>query len=631
MKSRGVVRSALAILTMSVTTLTLLALPAEAAGVASQLVVTTQPSTAATSGQPLTTQPVITVEDTLGNVVSTATGTVTASIASGSGTISAGETASITDGVATFSGLTITGATGTDTLNFVDGPLASATSWTGTTMSTSDDWYSVAYGNGVFVAVAWSSGVTYSTDGSTWTSANLPNSARWYSVTYGNGMFVAVANSSSEAAYSTNGSTWTVASLPGSAALWNSVTYGNGVFVAVAYGTSAAAYSSDGSTWTGTTLPSSSNWRSVTYGDGRFVAVPYGTSAAAYSSDGSTWTGTTLPSSVDWQSVTYGNGLFVAVAYNSAAAAYSSDGTSWTGATLPSSSDWYSIAYGNGAFVAISDNSISAYSTDGSTWASAALPSTADWSSVAYGNGVFVAVAFNSATAAVATSIAAAPAAAIALTPPLPPPPSSGPSSSPSTPTLSRIQVTAASLAENYGAAWSPSVTVSGLQNGDSAAVIGTVFTYAGTNSTAYATSTKAPTMPGTYSVTPSLSTVTISPTADAADYDTTIEFVSGTLDITAAPPTITSTSTIAHRLVFNAVLHGQTLQGATSVTINGGTARIISHGEFRLVVRIALAKQSREGDRLAVVHFAQGLTARFHVSVVRHGSAIVVRTSTQP
>ena len=180
-------------------------------------------------------------------------------------------------------------------------------------------------------------------------------------------------------------------------------------------------------------------------------------------------------------------------------------------------------------------------------------------------------------------------------------------------------------------------MTVSGLQSGDSAAVTGTTYTYAGTGSTTYAASTTAPTAPGTYSITPSLSTVTITPTSDAANYESTIDFVPGTLVITAAPPTVTSTpritatSTVAHQLVLNAVVHGQTLQGATSVTIAGATARVISDGPLRLVVRITLAKQTRAGVRVAVVHFGGGLTARFYVSVVRHGTAVVVRTSTRP
>ena len=80
-------------------------------------------------------------------------------------------------------------------------------------------------------------------DGITWAQRTLPASAGWYSVTYGNGVFVAVAYGSTIAATSPDGVTWTQRTLPASTN-WFSVTYGNGVFVAVAYGSTIAASNS---------------------------------------------------------------------------------------------------------------------------------------------------------------------------------------------------------------------------------------------------------------------------------------------------------------------------------------------------------------------------------------------------
>lgn len=90
-------------------------------GPASQLVVATSPSTFTASGVVLAQQPVIDVEDSGANVVTTATtGTVTASIATGTGgALGAGATANIVAGVATFVGLTLTGTPGgAYTLNY---------------------------------------------------------------------------------------------------------------------------------------------------------------------------------------------------------------------------------------------------------------------------------------------------------------------------------------------------------------------------------------------------------------------------------------------------------------------------------------------------------------------------------
>ena len=225
--------------------------------------------------------------------------------------------------------------------------------------------------------------------------------------------------------------------------------------------------------------------------------------------------------------------------------------------------NWYSIAYANGVFIAISDNSTAASSTNGSTWTGVGLPTTADWASVAYGNGIFVAVAHNSADAAVATTLTAAPAAAINLrlfgrrV---------GPLRRRVAPSSKQLQIKAPNLSEPYGASWSPSVTVTGLQSGDIASVTGTVFTYSGTGSTVFPASTTKPTSPGTYIITPSQSTVTIAPTGDAANYNAAIDFIPGTLVIRghlrrSSAPIIASTSTFVHHLVFNAVLHGQILQ----------------------------------------------------------------------
>ena len=114
------------------------------------------------------------------------------------------------------------------------------------------------------------------------TQRTMPVSTGWYSVTYGNGVFVAIAYSDTIAATSPDGITWTQRALPVSAS-WQSVTYGNGVFVAVAQSSAIAATSPDGITWTQRVLPASASWISVTYGGTSFVAVASGSTVAATS------------------------------------------------------------------------------------------------------------------------------------------------------------------------------------------------------------------------------------------------------------------------------------------------------------------------------------------------------------
>ncbi len=96
---------------------------------ANQLSITTQPSSSASNGIVLAQQPVLQLKDQFGNNVSQAGVVVTASVASGGGSVSGGTTATTNaSGVATFSGLVLNGLVGTKTLGFAASGLSSATS-----------------------------------------------------------------------------------------------------------------------------------------------------------------------------------------------------------------------------------------------------------------------------------------------------------------------------------------------------------------------------------------------------------------------------------------------------------------------------------------------------------------------
>ena len=194
-----------------------------------------------------------------------------------------------------------------------------------------------------------------------------------YSIAYGNGKFVAV-GVNGKGAYSTDGVTWTAISMKfGSSAVY-SIAYGNGKFVAGGV-SGKGSYSTDGVTWTAISdmkFGSSeiySRIYSIAYGNGKFVAVGV-SGKGSYSTDGVTWTaisdmkfdGSTLSSII--YSIAYGNGKFVAGGA-SGKGAYSTDGVTWTAISDMKfgSSTVYSIAYGNGKFVAVGVNGKGAYST----------------------------------------------------------------------------------------------------------------------------------------------------------------------------------------------------------------------------------------------------------------------------
>ena len=303
------------------------------------------------------------------------------------------------------------------------------------TPGTGNGWYSVAYGNGVWIAVAQTTSTTQavmrSTDNGVSFSAITGTPAPvngWKSVAYGNGVWIAVAvtTSTTQAVMRStdNGTTWSaITGTPAPVGGWYSVAYGNGVWIAVAQTTSttqAVMRSTDnGATWsaiTGTPAPLGNGWYSVAYGNGVWIAVSYFTASATQAvmrskDNGATWsavTGTPPPSGNGWRSVAYGNGVWIVIAETSSttqAVMRSTDnGVSWsavTGTPAPSGNWWYSVAYGNGVWIAVAATTSTTQAVmrsidDGVTWSAftgTPNPSPAiGWYSVAYGNSVFVAI-----------------------------------------------------------------------------------------------------------------------------------------------------------------------------------------------------------------------------------------------
>jgi len=269
-----------------------------------------------------------------------------------------------------------------------------------------NDWRGITYGNGLFVAVAYSgtgNRVMTSPDGLTWTIRTSAADNDWKSIVYGNGLFVAVAGSGAgnRVMTSPDGITWTIRT---SAANndWRGITYGNGLFVAVAdSGTGNRVMTSpDGITWTIRTSAANNNWTSIVYGNGLFVAVAEtGTDNRVMTSpDGITWTIRTSAADNDWRGITYGNGLFVAVAESGTGdrVMTSSNGIAWTIRTSAADNNWISITYGNGLFVAVAFSGTGdrvMTSPDGITWTIRTSAADNDWVGITYGNGLFVAVA----------------------------------------------------------------------------------------------------------------------------------------------------------------------------------------------------------------------------------------------
>jgi len=336
-------------------------------------------------------------------------------------------------------------------------PTFTQTVSTTTTISPSDDWTAIAYGNNKFIAIPNGNAVASSTtDGEIWSSIALPTSTSWTDIAYGNENWVIVSNDNSPAqtgstiAVSTaSGNGWRPFEMP-SKTSWSHIEYGNGRFVSIATGTSTSAYSATGgTTWSsGSGLPSA-NWTGLAYGAGKFVAIsngntfinvatsvvssPGGASATFdVAISGSTYELVVNSGGTGYQigdtirvigtsvgGATTANDVSITVtgvnildgaiqtvtvtgtpAAISLTTAYSANGGgTWSASVLPESSNWSSVTFGAGLFVAISSSSAaSAYSRDGITWLQGPIP-LPGCSKVVYGQGVFLALTSSGTTA----------------------------------------------------------------------------------------------------------------------------------------------------------------------------------------------------------------------------------------
>lgn len=217
----------------------------------------------------------------------------------------------------------------------------------------------IAYANGRFIAVGYlSSTVIYSDDGINWSTPTTPPGGPCESVAYGNGVWVAVSISSTRIS-SDNGVTWSIGVADSVLQNATDITFGNGVFCIVTPGSFSTpgniVTTADGISLLNTFTPTTGYFTSVAFGNQIFVALK--SDGQIYTSgDAVTWTlAYSTINGATWTSVTFGNGRFVAVAITTAFnnIMYSISGTQWTQLAAATSSSFFGITHGNGLYVAV--------------------------------------------------------------------------------------------------------------------------------------------------------------------------------------------------------------------------------------------------------------------------------------
>lgn len=192
---------------------------------------------------------------------------------------------------------------------------------------------------------------------SDWAAQESPEDNWWHGIAYGNGVWIAVAmTGTNQVMISTdNGITWTESAAPETNA-WQAIAYGDGVWIAVSSdGTNRVMRSiNDGASWSAIAASDDGAWASVaTDGAGNWVAVATtagsgGNRVMRSTDDGASWSDVTVAGAVTWGYVAYGNGVWIAAPEDfgvNAIIRSTDDGATWASIGTPGDKDYISITY----------------------------------------------------------------------------------------------------------------------------------------------------------------------------------------------------------------------------------------------------------------------------------------------
>jgi hypothetical protein len=183
----------------------------------------------------------------------------------------------------------------------------------------------ITYAAGRFVAVGFSNTVARSLDGTNWVSESLHGSDDLWSIAYGNGTFVAVGEKSRfDAVYpdniltSSDGENWTRRTIGPEAKNLRVIAYGNGRFVAV--GETNSFSSADGLQWRSHSFPVADvSAEKLAFGNGYFVLASRVRQIGTFfnnvysSPDGETWTEHAMRAAPTMWAAAFGADRFVMV------------------------------------------------------------------------------------------------------------------------------------------------------------------------------------------------------------------------------------------------------------------------------------------------------------------------------
>jgi len=282
------------------------------------------------------------------------------------------------------------------------------------TMPTSSTWFDLVHGDASkghgFVSIKYDGSCAYSDDGITWAACNMPYNLIWRSVAYGNGVYIAIVSASTACATSRDGRNWVAGGALPSAQAWSHIHFDGSRFIVFASPLAEYTTSFSGNDWTALTdnaLPSASAWSAAATNDAGLTCVisssgpASGVPRSAIIFDGAT--SEAAMQDDDWLGIATDGSLFMAVASDGWTGAgwiaKSTDGLAWTYVALPLSfptTNAKSIAYGDGYWVVATydqyglTGKIFASDDDGYTWRTVLSVSDFGPSNIAFDGAYFI-------------------------------------------------------------------------------------------------------------------------------------------------------------------------------------------------------------------------------------------------
>ncbi len=273
--------------------------------------------------------------------------------------------------------------------------------WSKISFGYDTDFYDIVKSKEMMISVGTNGALYRSKDGNSWTKVELPVSNTIYTIAAGNGRYVAYAKGSMLT--SINGIQWTSTTIDTEVSPFYSA-WGNNVFVAVDL-KGKIYVSPDGVKWSQNSIQGISSVSGLTYGKEGFALLDI--LGKVYTSpDGVHWTikrkgEASLEAGASYRGIYFANGQFFCFRYSEMKnnrLIFSKDGVTWTEKELSykgTATEICDLGYGDGKYAAVGNNGRILWSKDGLNWTWIGGGANNQLKGIVWNDGKFISVGNN--------------------------------------------------------------------------------------------------------------------------------------------------------------------------------------------------------------------------------------------